>query len=273
MSQANYYRSLLRASAERRSPKRAMQGEIRRRVARTLAAIRFKDPPTDLEAVARYLEVEAIRITTLSMRGRLIFENGGDVVIEINNALPALGQRQVLAHELAHLLLEPDRLTKSATLGRTVRVEPTWRFHKLEERCEETAAELLIPTDWLLAHQPATLSQAAKQAIDANVELELFVKRLVDLSIWPGDRLWWISETAPHRLVRSYPSWDDDFLARVSIKPRTQELIASALRSSDHETGRIWAVVEDESVDYPAEALRLSDGCVLVRVRSGGAPN
>lgn len=244
-----------------------MYGEIRRKVAHALAATRFDQPPTDLNAVARHLGVEAIRVTTLSMRGRLILENGGDVIIEISNALPRLRQRQVLAHELAHLLLEPSRLSRSATLGRAVRVQHAWQFQKLEEKCDLAASELLIPTDWLLAHQPATLSEAAEQANAADVDLDSFVARLVDLSIWEGERLWWISESVPYRLVKSYPSWDDDFLARIRLTPPTQELIASAIRSRVHETGRIWAVVQDETVDYPAEALKLPDGCVLLRLR------
>jgi len=251
-----------------------MQGEIRRKVARVLVATRFQQPPTDLNSVARYLGVEAIRLTTLSMRGRLLLENGGDVIVEINNGLPRLRQRQVLAHELAHLLLEPDRLSKSATLGRAVRVEHTWQFQRLEEKCEQAASELLIPTDWLLAHQPTNLSQAAAQANAADVDLELFVTRLVDLSIWQGERLWWITDSLPYRLVRSYPPWDDDFLARVTIDAEAEALISAAKGSQIHETGSLRAIVQGDSVDYRAEALKLGDGFVLLRLHAGpAAPN
>jgi Zn-dependent peptidase ImmA (M78 family) len=239
---------------------------MKRKIARVLGVIRFRQPPTDLQAVARHLGVEAIRYTVLSMKGRLVLENGGDVVIEINNALPVLRQRHVLAHELGHLLLEPDRLTKSATLGHAIRIKQAWQFQKLEERCDEAACEILIPTDWLLAHQATSLGQAAKQANDAGVELELLVTRLIDLGVWEGERLWWVTGSSPYQLLKSYPPWDDDFLARVSFDPLTQDLIGAATRSSIPESGRISAVVQDEAVDYQAEAMKLVNGNVLVRL-------
>ena len=64
----------------------------------------------------------------------------------------------------------------------------------------------------------------------------------------------------------------------LSDRPRgcrmTEALISAAKGSQIHETGSLQAIVQGDSVDYRAEALKLGDAFVLLRLHAGpAAPN
>lgn len=262
---AAFYKGLYRANAERRSRRTAQSGEVRRRVAGLLARVRYAGPPTNLDAIAGHLQVKSIRTSPLSMRGRVLFERGG-VVIELNEQLEPIERRYVLAHELGHLILEGDRIAKA--LAQSV----AWKYRQTEELCNQAALELLLPTDWLLANQPKTMAAAVETANRAEISVDVLAPKLVDTGVWKGDRLWWLSAEPPYRLLRSHPSWDADFIDRVSIGQRSIDLIRACSESANCKVADIDAEIVGESVIYKAEATCVTDGAVMARLLVGDSP-
>ena len=61
--------------------------------------------PTDLTRLARHLRVVKITERSLTMRGRILRSELG-YEIQINEELPDTSKRDVLAHELSHLVVE-----------------------------------------------------------------------------------------------------------------------------------------------------------------------
>ncbi|MGQ0547025.1 MAG: ImmA/IrrE family metallo-endopeptidase, partial [Betaproteobacteria bacterium] len=76
-------------------------------------------PPTNLERLAKHLNVEAISYAPLSMRARLMMDCG-KLIAEINEDLDPFARRWSLAHELAHVVLERERLGLATTVGQNV---------------------------------------------------------------------------------------------------------------------------------------------------------
>jgi Zn-dependent peptidase ImmA (M78 family) len=268
---AAFYRGLYKANSERRSRRKAQSGEIRRRVAGLLTQVRYTGPPTNLGAIARQLQVENVRTSPLSMRGRVVVERGL-VVVEVNEDLAPVDRRYVLAHELSHLILEGERFAKASSVGHAVKQDVAWKFRLTEDLCDQAAAELLLPTDWLLANQPKTLAAAVETANRAEISIDVLAPRLVDIGIWKGDRLWWLSTEPPYRLLRSHPGWDDDFIDRVSIGPRSVDLIRSCSARADCQVANIDAEIVGESVTYEVEAIALKGSAVLARLLVGDNP-
>jgi hypothetical protein len=241
-------------------------------VAELLYRVTYSGPPTDLEAIASQLQVEAIQSAPLAMRGRIVVGSVGKVVVEVNEELPPLERRYVVAHELGHLILEGDRIANSVSMGRAVRKSGSWKYIQTEKFCDQAAAEMLLPTDWLLRHQPTTLVAALATANRAAMSIDVLAPRLVDIGVWKDDRLWWLSGEPPHHLLRSYPAWDEDFLDRVILGHRTAELIRECVSSNTSQLGEIDAQIFDESLAYASEAVHVGGNVVFARLLVGDKP-
>jgi hypothetical protein len=105
-------------------------------------------PPTDLEAIARRLDVTEIVGDDLPVSGELRRADGGGFVIAYSTYSSRVRQRFTIAHELAHTLFE-----RSGPRSPRGGVE-------LERLCDLIAAEILLPSDIFREAAGATPSAA-----------------------------------------------------------------------------------------------------------------
>jgi len=222
-------------------------------------------PPTDLESLARDLGVEEIRDVPLSMRGRIVVSNGIALAIEVNESLPELDRRFTIAHEIGHLILEPQRMSRSAAIGQGLRLDRSWEQIRIEQLCDQAAAEMLIPTDWLLANQPESMTAALKVAARAGTNIDVLAPRLIDLGAWAGDRLLWVVASHPIVVRRAYPDWDEEFLVRIEITHDPDRLI-STCSPSRPQLGRLSMSIADEPSEYRVEVVSAPSNLVLLRL-------
>ena len=170
--------------------------------------------PRDLEKLARKLQVPVLE-EPLDCRGRIVLE-AGQLVIEINHRLSAFEKRKTLAHELGHLILDKEGITRAylqgGHRGRISRLE----YDAIEKSCDVAADELLLPERWLENQLPRdpSLESLLKTAAGSGCDLDFVATRVLDLGHWTGCHfLWW--KRAGDRMVvsRSLPAEDDAALA------------------------------------------------------------
>jgi IrrE N-terminal-like domain len=132
-------------------------------------------PPVDLHLVAHRLDVGAIERVYLTEEGRTTWREGRPV-IELRNDRPHTRSRFTLAHELGHVVLATDGLTRC----RTRSLEPDDE----EVLCDWIAAALLMPRDWVRPYarrEPYTLSLLRLVAHRADVSLSAAAVRLSEV--------------------------------------------------------------------------------------------
>ena len=95
-----------------------------------------------LPALARTLNVKEIRETP-DVREALVFRERGSFIVALNGNHNAARKRFAVAHELAHLLLDP-RLERA---GRPSWAVPSTDARRVEKRCDDIAVSLLMPED------------------------------------------------------------------------------------------------------------------------------
>lgn len=100
-----------------------------------------QSPPVDVEAVASQLGISVIRAADLLEDGRLISEDGRASIIT-RRGLSAERRRFTIAHEIGHLIMFDDR---SKPVSRRRRGDS----NDTERRCDQIAAALLLPHDWV----------------------------------------------------------------------------------------------------------------------------
>jgi uncharacterized protein DUF955 len=131
-------------------------------------------PPIDVEALAAALGVAAVRPADLVEEGRLD-RAGGMTEILVRRDAPAARRRFTIAHELAHLVLDPDGTSGE---GRSAREE---------RRCDEIAAALLMPRAWVrdaYADRPRCLATTRALAGEGDVSISAAVTRLDEVLGW-----------------------------------------------------------------------------------------
>ena len=138
-----------------------------------------QSPPVDVEAVASQLGISVIRAADLLEDGRLISEDGRASIIT-RRGLSAERRRFTIAHEIGHLIMFDDR---SKPVSRRRRGDS----NDTERRCDQIAAALLLPHDWVKSefavrdHVFATLRDLARIA---QVSMAAALVRLQEVARW-----------------------------------------------------------------------------------------
>lgn len=275
VSAANYYRRLLAHARDHRTRARAEEAEALRKVRVVMVQAQASEPPTDLGAIARMLDVRSIRTLPLPMHGRIMRDADG-ITVEISESLHPKDQRFALAHELCHLILD-DRAMRESPLGLAQR--PASRsLHSIRERlCDVGAAEVLAPTDWLVRDfsdaGEVGVTKAVDAATTADVHVDLIVRRLRGLGLWDGTAVWLRLENGrcfPHK---AFPEWDESMLARVSVCPETTTIVAACLSKRASYKGPMSFEILGQPENYLGQCVPTADDEVLALLSSAYAPS
>ncbi len=149
-------------------------------------SFRLDAPPVDIRSLAECLGVNAIEYADLVEDGRLQRVNGKSRIL-VRRGLSAERARFTIAHELAHLILSDP---SSDLVARRHRIG-----HDQEERfCEDFAAALLLPRDWVrktATGRPKTLHTLRVVAGRSNTSLAAACVRLNEVAGWRLTLMHW----------------------------------------------------------------------------------
>jgi hypothetical protein len=200
------------------------------------------------------------------MRGRVLTSSSG-IEIEVNEDLDEPTQQFTIAHEIAHLILEKQRIAVALTEGQNVK---RYLTHSLIERlCDACAAEILLPEKWLeneLRQRRGALEHILKIAFELDLTPEFVASRIIDLQLRPWRALLCKDVHGNLQITKSIPDWDDTFLVSVSILSLPDTPIRTYDEKPNMSTGRLALRIHGEAMEYPAQCLRQDDGtifCVL----------
>jgi Zn-dependent peptidase ImmA (M78 family) len=266
---ARFYNRMFDAALEQHSTAKAVQGEAIRLVRRELLASGSHIPPIDLNRVAKRLRVQRIEVLPLAMRGRLVLTDAG-VVIEINDSLSAWDQRHTIAHELAHLVLERDRVASSSAAGMNVKRRMA---HGLIERlCDLCADEMLLPSEWLddrLKRARPSLRVVLDISTDANAPVDIVATRVVNLAFQPWRAIWCKRQRGKYCLEKSIPQWDEAFLASVDVLESDDSPLMQCSERNEVVTGSVELRIRGEKHCFPSQCIRLADDSVFAILYTG----
>ncbi|MGH2722487.1 MAG: ImmA/IrrE family metallo-endopeptidase, partial [Actinomycetota bacterium] len=214
--------------------------------------------PVDLEAVARGLGVAAVRTADLVEEGRLE-RTGGRTEILVRRGAPAARRRFTIAHELAHLLLEPGGTAERSARG--------------ERRCDEVAAALLMPRAWVASYEgrPRCLATARALAAEGGVSISAAVTRLDEVLGWRCGLLRFRRQDGRWRFLGAC-AVPASASAGIRSAPGTSSVLDDIARRSPRDTRTTVPVrVGDAVLEVPAEvsvragsALVLADAAALM---------
>lgn len=149
--------------------------------------------PVDLMAVAERLGVN-VDVRSCLSEGQLTLRKGR-AVIEIDPGIGGPRRSFTLAHELGHAyLLHPDREMPGAVLR---------RWPSTEAFCNDFAAALLLPAEWLEAQagrQRPSLDQLRSVVEPSGASLSVGSVRLLRTGIWSSLLLIWRTDGSAWRL-------------------------------------------------------------------------
>lgn len=264
MGATDYYNRLAMRMRDQRNPGRSREAEARRKVQTVMLRVGATGPPINLNDIAARLDVGAIRLVPLSMRGRLMLE-GLDIVLEINQELSPLEQRFTIAHELCHLMLDDGRVSKSTAIGRSDRTLSTKDFSELERLCDVGAIEVLMPADWIrsISLRPPSFDEAVGLAARAEVDFARLAKRLIEEGAWVGRLVWFRLHEGKPVVSKAFPEWEEDFLARMSLIG-SETLVEASLRDGSMQQGNLELQILGESHAFHANCLPVSSGTEAV---------
>lgn len=136
-----------------------------------------------LECVAEKLGVTGITKERLPFEGG-VFQHGQSLIIKLNSLSPLTRQRFTLAHELAHLILDPQ---KAATARRCV------TSSALEKACDAVAGELLMPMEEVrgLTAGRGSIDTLVMLARRFDVSLQAAAVRVKEVALWKESIGFW----------------------------------------------------------------------------------
>lgn len=136
-------------------------------------------PPIDVEELARRMGIGSIETTPMIEDGRLE-QDGTNATIYLREGLHAGRRRFTIAHELGHRLLLHPRAPAE-------RYRRRLRGDTEERLCDDLAAAILLPRDWVATeHRRADHRLAAIRRIAAMTETSLSASlvRLSEVANW-----------------------------------------------------------------------------------------
>lgn len=247
------------------SSRERQKGEIARRVKRVLQAAGQESPPVNLDGLAGYLNVSSIREIPLASKGRLQVK-AGKVVIEVDSELDSdFLKRQVIAHELAHLILDDTLSTTYFNRGARS-FQSSREYAQMEEMCDLGADEILLPAKWLDERLHKTvpsldifLSIARETACDHSY----LARRILDAGYWPSSLFLWWKELDGKFFVQDAIPEEDDYSLSCYEPVASSSFLDVVLQQDSILFGSLQISNAFVNTEYPAQALALSDDLVL----------
>jgi len=258
-----YYRRIRDVGAERRSKNKAVRGEALRLINSEMISAGIEHPPADLVRFAQHLGVHEIRFIPLVMRGRLVME-GRRLVAEVNEDLNDLERQRTVAHELAHVVLERERIAQATTVGQNVsRVAGN---NLIEKLCDICGDEILLPREWLrvrLSNNDASLGTLLEIASSSNLSVDFVLARVIELRIKSWRAIWCMNVSDKAKILRSMPYWSESFLPWIDVEDNPTSPLRKCLETGDLTRGQLALLIEGERQPYFAECMRTGRDVVL----------
>lgn len=259
----SYYRRARESAEERRSKRKAIRGEALRRVNYEMCAAGVDHPPADLVRLAQHLGISEIKVVPLSMRARLITQ-GGKLVAEVNEKLDRFSRQRSLAHELAHVVLERDRISLASTIGSNVRRSGANGL--IEQLCDLCGDEMLLPREWLgkrLEHPSASLASIMEVASQADLPIDFVLKRVIELELKPWRALWFQKNQEEMQILKSEPKSDDTFLAWIEVERDPNSPLSKCWEAHGITQGKISLKIDGKTERYTAECAKIREQVAL----------
>jgi Zn-dependent peptidase ImmA (M78 family) len=226
--------------------------------------------PADLKRLASNVGIAEVRFTPLPMRGRLIVEQSS-LVAEINRELSELDGRFVLAHEIAHVILEKHLGTgmkRHSDMVAEKKNVSEREYRSLENLCDEAAKEILMPLPLLrrsLTSQRPSLSGLMAIADQAQAGPEVIASQVLRTRQWECSYFWWRYWKNRWTAVASLPHRPEDELLWWDIENASSSIIARSITQEGVVRGPITIEDSHMRLRYKnAEALSTGDGIVLL---------
>ncbi len=247
---------------------RHRDGRLKADLIRKIAALKSRAGcdsfPTGVDQLAHAVGIHRIRYVPLAITGRLVREPRG-LVAEINTDLSPRDRRFVLAHEVAHLILERDAINSASQRLQRAGQSTGLGYKQVESLCDYGAREILLPAASLRAelkkHKP-DLKVVSAIADEAQCSAEVVAGRICEpFGPWEGiSFLWWKFGERGAEIVEIIPS----SAALVELADEHNSLSRRALFTSSvvagHET--IWVGTGPRC--FSAQALHIAQQQVMM---------
>jgi hypothetical protein len=266
---AAYLAARLAEKFQKKSNETITLSRVAQEIENIYRAARIRFPPANLDRLGHYLRIGEVRESPLAIRGRLLAEQGR-IVIEVNIELPKFEKRQVIAHELAHIIFDQERLRSgfynSGKRGDETRSE----YEDIEKLCDIAADEILLPEKWLVsqvARQPSLLI-VEKISRETDCSLEFVSERILMAGLWKGCHfIWWTRMDDKMVVSRTLPKESAVGLSFYEELSAIASLPGRALSESGLIRGKIRINNGITNNDYPAECMQISETEVLALVK------
>lgn len=221
-------------------------------------------PPIDIGALAHRMGIRTVEEASLVEDGRL--EVGVDSIqLLVRSGLTPARRRFTIAHELGHLLLMEPR---EGTVARRLRSASS----DVERLCDELAAAMLMPQDWVtrrFADRPRNLSAIRHLAQKTGTSMSAATARLAEVVEWPMALLRWRYDAGRWRFIAGagVPPW---LHGHIRSAPSTSAVIDSIGARTRRDTrASLPLLAFDQTVDLDAQiSVRGSSAIVLVDVKA-----
>lgn len=186
-------------------------------------------PAADLLSLARYLEVQNVRVAPLATKARVTSTALGGTEVELNDGLNEHERRFTLAHELAHIIIG-DR-------------PPGYSYNQFEATCDACAREILLSEDFVIdtfAPPAATQDQLWRVCQLAGLPVDEVFQRAIEVGAIPKhDAFWCRARQGGFTVIRSYPAEYPERLAVLSLTEIAPFPITSALHHRQPTAGQV----------------------------------
>ncbi|MEX2375974.1 MAG: ImmA/IrrE family metallo-endopeptidase [Dehalococcoidia bacterium] len=200
--------------------------------------------PVDLEGIARDLGVSEVVTAQMTEDGRTTW-HGGRPRIELRDGRPKSRTRFTFAHEVGHILIARDESVVRRT--RALDADATERL------CDEIAAAILMPREWVLPYasrEKLTLSLVRLVAHRGQVSLSAAAVRLAEVGGRTCALLRWQRGPARWLVVERQAGVPGRFSGLLEASPSTSELLDQLPSRRD-----IWVDVLLMAGERPLHAL------------------
>jgi len=250
---------------EETNKSRAAIAEVQREARSLAIEAGCEAVPRDFMKIARYLNAEDIRYVPLAMRGRIMNENG-TLFIEINSGLQNHEKRFTVAHEIGHIIVEKQALFAEGKYMKGQFNSKTAPHSVVERLCDAVAEELLVPLPWLeesVYEEKTSINLLKKIAEEAEISISVVAKRVYDEELWRCRFIWWKKDVDNFRAVKSYPYYEDDFLAHIETVDPLNSLLAKCNNEGSAVRGKERLRMGDETYLYDMECSPLNEEDIL----------
>lgn len=264
----NRFDFFLKPSA-RKGSKSALEEEVSASIDSILVQSNCKPPRTDLDRIGQHLGVVSIRFVPLAKRGRLLRVPGG-YGVEVHQELNPFERRFVVAHELAHIVVEGSSLGGSSPGHARSEGGVSLSYRLLEEICDFGAREILLPSRTLRSRLRGTDPDVAlvKQlAGDAECSVKLAANRICELEVWQCRFIWWQKRSDDVVAVASVPEVSEDSLP--ILLDDKAHVLARAFSEAGAVRGPVTMSFFGRQDDYRVQAIAIDADSALMLIDHG----